>query len=70
MDLPLAYDESEVSRELKLEIITDRSWNILLFNCFLILILNSPSNALNGEGVHEGMNWLTEKLLSIQKMRK
>ncbi|CEO99891.1 ADP-ribosylation factor-like protein 6 [Plasmodiophora brassicae] len=50
IDLPDALDASEISKALQLERISDRPWTIV------------KSNALTGEGLHEGMKWLDEKL--------
>ncbi|KAH7821603.1 Arl6 [Monocercomonoides exilis] len=49
MDLPGAMNYAQVSEALGLATIADREWNIF------------PSNALSGEGIDEGVTWLTEK---------
>eukprot|EP00826_Nyctotherus_ovalis_P032379 TRINITY_DN2608_c0_g3_i1.p1 TRINITY_DN2608_c0_g3~~TRINITY_DN2608_c0_g3_i1.p1 ORF type:complete len:175 (+),score=28.43 TRINITY_DN2608_c0_g3_i1:82-606(+) len=51
MDLESAYAEEEVAKVLDLDGIKDRPWNIF------------ASNALTYQGVEEGINWLSEKLL-------
>ncbi len=50
MDLPGALEPSEVGMELGLPALTGRPWQI------------SASNALTGEGVDEGVNWLVQVL--------
>jgi len=50
MDLPGALDPSEVSLQLGLSTITDRPWQV------------AASNALTGEGVDEGIEWLVSAL--------
>eukprot|EP00826_Nyctotherus_ovalis_P028373 TRINITY_DN2241_c0_g1_i4.p8 TRINITY_DN2241_c0_g1~~TRINITY_DN2241_c0_g1_i4.p8 ORF type:complete len:175 (+),score=56.46 TRINITY_DN2241_c0_g1_i4:3420-3944(+) len=50
MDVPGSLTESEVSKEMSLELIKDRSWNIF------------ASNALTGEGVQEGISWLSDRI--------
>lgn len=49
-DLPTALNPSEIAQALKLEDIKDRPWQIV------------PSNALTGEGLDKGTDWLVEKL--------
>eukprot|EP00762_Andalucia_godoyi_P000326 ANDGO_03044.mRNA.1 ADP-ribosylation factor-like protein 6 len=50
MDLQTALSPMEVVQLLELDRITDRTWHIV------------PSNAVTGEGVEDGMTWLTAKL--------
>lgn len=54
-DLPTALSPIEVAQALKLEDIRDRPWQIF------------PSNALTGEGVDKGADWLAEKLIGRSK---
>ena len=49
-DLGMAQTASEISNTLELHDITDRSWKI------------QACSAKSGEGVEDGMNWLTEKI--------
>lgn len=51
MDIPGALDPSEVSLMMDLASSTHRAWQI------------QGSNALTGEGVEEGMNWLIQQLV-------
>ena len=53
-DLPGAVDPSECSLILGLPAISDRAWQI------------QASNALSGEGVGEGVQWLTQQLERAQ----
>ena len=53
-DLPGAVDPSECSLILGLPAISDRAWQI------------QASNALSGEGVGEGVQWLTQQLERTQ----
>lgn len=50
MDLPGALEPSEVSMQLGLPALTERPWQI------------AASNALTGEGVDAGINWLVQVL--------
>ena len=54
-DLPLAMSDVEVCRELDLDKITDWDWHI------------ESSNALTGEGVEDGIAWLSDHLLKDKK---
>uniref|UniRef100_A0A7S0S4J2 ADP-ribosylation factor-like protein 6 n=1 Tax=Chlamydomonas leiostraca TaxID=1034604 RepID=A0A7S0S4J2_9CHLO len=49
-DLPTALTPVEIAQALRLEEIKDRPWQIV------------PSNALTGEGLDRGTEWLAEKL--------
>lgn len=49
-DLPIALSPVEISQALKLDDIKDRSWIIV------------PSNALTGEGLDKGTDWLADIL--------
>ncbi|KAF6258276.1 ARF-like small GTPase [Scenedesmus sp. NREL 46B-D3] len=51
MDLPSALTPVELAQAFRLEEIRERPWQIV------------PSNALTGEGLDRGMDWLAEKLL-------
>ncbi|WIA20041.1 hypothetical protein OEZ86_013696 [Tetradesmus obliquus] len=51
MDLPSALTPVELAQAFHLEEIRERPWQIV------------PSNALTGEGLDRGMDWLAEKLL-------
>ncbi|CDW79607.1 adp-ribosylation factor-like protein 6 [Stylonychia lemnae] len=48
MDLAMAMNEQEVAKEMQLEQITDRAWHI------------QASNAIEGNGIADGINWLSE----------
>eukprot|EP00951_Prasinocladus_malaysianus_P018926 scaffold152523_cov45-Prasinocladus_malaysianus.AAC.1 len=50
MDIPTALGPAEVGMALRLEDIKDRPINIV------------PSNALSGEGLDRGIEWLADKL--------
>eukprot|EP00741_Cyanophora_paradoxa_P000222 tig00000402_g215.t1 len=50
MDLPSSYDPVACVQALELDRIQDRPWHIV------------ASNALTGEGLEEGINWLSERL--------
>lgn len=50
MDLPDAADPIECSNVLKLDSVVDRSWQII------------PSCAISGDGLLDGVAWITEKL--------
>ena len=47
-DLPNAHSQQEIAQHMHLGEITDRPWHI------------QESNAVTGQGVDEGINWLTE----------
>ena len=47
MDINEAMEAADVANELELENITDRPWTI------------QACSALRGDGIDEGMNWLT-----------
>ena len=47
-DLPNAKNEQELAMHMKLDQITDRPWHI------------QGSSAVDGTGVTEGINWLSE----------
>ncbi|GFR45967.1 hypothetical protein Agub_g7438 [Astrephomene gubernaculifera] len=49
-DLPVAMPPVEIAQALGLEDIKDRPWQIV------------PSNGLTGEGVDQGVEWLSERL--------
>mmetsp|Transcript_21220 Transcript_21220/g.36145 ORF Transcript_21220/g.36145 Transcript_21220/m.36145 type:complete len:186 (+) Transcript_21220:102-659(+) len=49
-DLPSALSPVEIAQALKLEEIKDRPWQIV------------PSNALTGEGLDRGLEWLVDKV--------
>jgi ADP-ribosylation factor-like protein 6 len=49
-DLPTALLPVEIAQALRLEEIKDRPWQIV------------PSNALTGDGLPAGIDWLCEKL--------
>ena len=55
MDLPGALEPSEVSLQLGLSAITERPWQV------------AASNALTGEGVNEGIEWLVSTLNQKRK---
>lgn len=50
-DLPTALPPVDIAEKLNLTSIKDRPWNIM------------PSNALSGEGLDKGMDWLSDKIL-------
>ena len=54
-DLPTAFTPVEIAQALGLEDIKDRAWQIV------------PSNALTGEGVEKGCEWLAEKMQAGHK---
>uniref|UniRef100_A0A7S3JF89 ADP-ribosylation factor-like protein 6 n=1 Tax=Euplotes harpa TaxID=151035 RepID=A0A7S3JF89_9SPIT len=54
-DLPYALSEAEIAKEFELDNISDRDWHI------------EASNALTGEGVSEGIQWLSKKLPKAKK---
>ena len=47
-DLPNSHSQQEIAAQMRLDQITDRPWHI------------QESNALDGSGVSEGINWLSE----------
>ena len=49
-DLPYALTEAEIASEFELERISDRDWHI------------EASNALTGDGIPQGIEWLGKKL--------
>eukprot|EP01084_Bolivina_argentea_P205530 351091_1 len=49
-DLPNAMSVEEIKNELELDKITNRKWHI------------QPCSALNGDGLHEGIDWIYNKL--------
>mmetsp|Transcript_18453 Transcript_18453/g.20614 ORF Transcript_18453/g.20614 Transcript_18453/m.20614 type:complete len:119 (+) Transcript_18453:177-533(+) len=49
-DLPYALNESEIASEFELDNISDRNWHI------------AASNALSGDGITEGIDWLAKML--------
>ena len=49
-DLASAFSQQEIATRLKLEQITDRPWHI------------QESSAIQGTGINEGINWLTEMI--------
>ena len=51
MDLPTALSPVDVAQALGLVNIRDRPWHIM------------PSNALTGDGLEKGMEWIAEKLI-------
>lgn len=51
-DLPTAVEPSVIASSLRLDGITDHPWHIV------------PSNAITGEGLDAGLNWLTEQFSS------
>ncbi|KAL6756444.1 ARF-like small GTPase [Haematococcus lacustris] len=53
-DLPTALTPVELAQALRLEDIKDRPWQIV------------PSNALTGEGLDRGTEWLADKLSTLQ----
>eukprot|EP00736_Rhodelphis_marinus_P009989 Rmarinus@m.27327 len=56
MDRPGAKEPSEITRALELQtLLHDRTWNI------------TPSNALTGENLETGIEWLTSKLMLHKK---
>lgn len=50
-DLPTAMNPAEIAQALHLEELRDRPWQIV------------PSNALTGEGLEAGTDWLAEKIV-------
>ena len=50
MDLPTALSPVECVQNLQLDKITDKPWHI------------ASSNALTGEGLEEGINWLGHQM--------
>jgi len=50
MDKPKALKPTDISKLLKLDLITDRRWTII------------PSNALKGTGLQEGLKWLSQHM--------
>lgn len=52
MDMPAAATPHECMEALQLGDISDRGWTI------------APSNALNGDGVEEGLTWLIQSIKS------
>jgi ADP-ribosylation factor-like protein 6 len=50
-DLPTALSPVDVAQALGLVSIRERPWHIM------------PSNALSGEGLEKGMEWVAEKLI-------
>ena len=63
MDIPGALNSSQVSEQLSLSSIQDRPWTIMfvLFFTSCSVVSLSSSNALTGEGLDDGMTWLTNK---------
>lgn len=55
MDIPGAMTPEECMEELELEHIRDKPWHI------------TPSNALNGAGVNEGIEWLCRNIDAPRK---
>ena len=49
-DLPKARSEAEIAEDFELDRISDRDWNI------------QASNAISGEGISEGIDWLAKRL--------
>lgn len=58
MDIKDSYSANDCARELSLEEITDKSWHIM------------STNALLGNGIAEGLQWLIEKLEANMKNQK
>ena len=54
-DLPYALSEAEIAKEFELDNISDRDWHI------------EASNALTGDGVSDGIQWLAKKLPKSKK---
>jgi len=50
MDMPKAVSPAQISELLELNKLVDRPWNIV------------ASNALNGNGLEEGVKWISEQL--------
>lgn len=55
MDLPTALTPVECVNQLELDTITDKPWHI------------AASNAISGEGLEEGITWLSEQMSRQQK---
>ena len=51
MDLPNAKTPVDIMRAMELEKLMNKPWHI------------TASNAVTGDGLDEGMNWLTERLV-------
>ena len=49
-DLPQAHSQQEIAEQLYLDRITDRPWHI------------QQTSAINGQGVEEGISWLSEQV--------
>ena len=49
-DLPYALNEGEIAEQFELDNISDRNWHI------------EASNAISGEGVKEGIEWLAKNM--------
>mmetsp|Transcript_5839 Transcript_5839/g.4154 ORF Transcript_5839/g.4154 Transcript_5839/m.4154 type:complete len:86 (+) Transcript_5839:341-598(+) len=56
VDLPTAKDAGEISKLYSLHEIKHHDWHI------------QPCCALTGEGLEEGLDWLTEKLTTKSKL--
>jgi ADP-ribosylation factor-like protein 6 len=60
MDVPGALNFSQVSEQLELSEINDHDWHIVyeqIRSCFIFI---RSSNALTGQGVDEGTDWVTK----------
>ena len=66
MDLAIAMTEQEVAKEMQLDEITDRPWHIQQ-KFKMLTYFYRASSAIEGFGVNEGINWLTEMIKRKKK---